>query len=315
MACPAICVYDLGNCPQPASCPDNQKFCNDGQCHDECTDEINNSNPCFCGWKTKNIPSAASTLVPCPLLSNVTISKLYHWEEKTQVLDACTSEANITDPSAFGIWKENWPRKDTSGSGYAGVWAECPAKEPQEMYTFREPMWIAVFTILFGYIALLGIWYAFKLIMEFFGRRGSAGVYGKAGAKSPSLLANEDSPNAAEIKDAPFAGSSDGGDEIKKISGGAATSSDRESENTNDLLSNDIRLNGFKDNIFGTVMSFLLLMLALVWFCFLIVISADYYGSMPGTPAGGTCIYSYDDCTLNTQTFIVMWCLFVFLVV
>ncbi|KAJ1903406.1 hypothetical protein LPJ81_003075, partial [Coemansia sp. IMI 209127] len=99
------------------------------------------------------------------------------------------------------------------------------------------------------------------------------------------------------------------------ISGGAATPSDSESENTNDLLGNDIRLNGFKNNIFGTVMSFLLLMLALVWFCFLIVISADYYGSMPGTPAGGTCIYSYDDCTLNTQTFIVMWCLFVFLVV
>ncbi|KAJ2548842.1 hypothetical protein EV175_004672, partial [Coemansia sp. RSA 1933] len=316
MECPAICVYDIGNCPQQANCPDSQQLCHDGQCHDECTDEINSNNPCFCGWKTKNIPSAASTLIPCPLLSNVTIAKLYHWEEKTQVLDACIAEANISNPSDFGIWKDNWPRHGTSGSGYVGVWAECPDKEPQAMYTFREPMWIAVFTVLFGYIALLGIWYAFKLTMEFFGRRGSSsGVLGERAGRPPSLSSNGGNSGAGEGKAMPVVASGVGEKEAKAAGSGEVAPSEDGTENTNDLLGSDIRINGFKNNVFGTVMSFLLLMLAMVWFCFLIVISADYYGSMPGTPKGGTCIYSYDDCTLNTQTFIVMWCLFVFLVV
>ncbi|KAJ1731619.1 hypothetical protein LPJ72_003847 [Coemansia sp. Benny D160-2] len=319
-ACPAICVYDLGNCPHEASCPDNQELCNDGQCHDECTDEINNNNPCFCGWKSKHVPSAAKSLVPCQLTSNVTIGELYHWEEKKQVRDACASDADISNLSDFGVWKDDWPRHGTSGSGYHGVWAECPANEPQEMYTFHEPMWIAVFTILFGYVGLLGIWYGFKLIAEYFGRRRSVDVYGRRSIGNASSLSSNEgkvSPIGGD-KDAPYDVDVAGAGE-NKGKGGYTTAvgfpSEDESENTNDLLSSDIRLSGFRNNMFGTLMSFLLLVLALLWFCYLMVISADYYGSMPGTPEGGACIYSYDDCTLNTQTFIVMWCLFVFMVV
>ncbi|KAJ2801361.1 hypothetical protein H4R21_002818, partial [Coemansia helicoidea] len=290
LACPALCVYDLGNCPQDASCPDGQTLCHDGRCHDECTPEINSDNPCFCGWKPKHVPSAALALVPCPLLDNVTVGEMYQWQKTEQVRDACSAEAGIGSQRDFGTWDEVWPRRGTSGSGVHGVWADCP-KEPQEMYTFREPMWIAVFTVVFGYVALLGAWYAFKTACEMIARR-QWGLQSKAGTPATG---SEKGAAAGTL----------GADEKGAVAAGGA----------NDLAGDDIRLTGFRNNVFGTAMAWLLLLLGMAWLCFIFVLSADYYGKAPGTPAGQAAIYAYYDSTLEAQTFIVMWCLFVFLAV
>ncbi|KAJ2298884.1 hypothetical protein IWW55_004344, partial [Coemansia sp. RSA 2706] len=87
------------------------------------------------------------------------------------------------------------------------------------------------------------------------------------------------------------------------------------SDDSNDLNSDDIRISGYRNNIFGTLMTWYLLVLSALWLCFLFVLSADYYGSLPNTPKDKTSILSYYDSTLGTQAFIGMWCFFVFLVV
>ncbi|KAJ2711028.1 hypothetical protein H4R19_003449, partial [Coemansia spiralis] len=298
LACPALCVYDLGDCPQDTSCPDGQSLCHDGRCHDECTAEINSDNPCTCGWKSKHVPSAALALVPCPLLDNATIGEMYQWKKTEQVRDACSAKANIANQRDFGTWGESWPRHGTSGSGVHGVWADCP-KQPQEMYTFREPMWIAVFTVVFGYIALLGAWFAFKTVSEMLIRRRWDPLAMAAAAGSDKGASEKDNLAVAAPR-------SPAGSDTK---GAAVTAG------ANDLVGDDICLSGFRSNIFGTAMTWLLLLLGMAWLCFIFVLTADYYGSAPGTPAGKSAIYSHNDATLAAQTFITMWCLFVFLTV
>ncbi|KAI8322796.1 hypothetical protein GQ54DRAFT_131211 [Martensiomyces pterosporus] len=321
-SCPAICVYDLGSCPQQVSCPSNQQLCHDGLCHSECTDEINAANPCYCGWKHSKLPSAAIDLVPCPILGNVTIAELYSWEAKKEIRDACAAKADISNQSDFGTWGTHWPRHTASGSGPLGVWSECP-KQPQTMYSFHEPMWIAVFTVLFGYVGLLGIWYSFKRISEESIRRGwlpasrDVGSGSSTGSAEKARIGSVHEPglNTTSAKN----GSASGVDSImsasadKQVASGAAANT--EDELASDLTSDNTRLSGYRNSIFGTAMAWLLFFLALVWLCYLFALTADFYGSLPNTPAGGACILSHGDCVLGNQTFIFMWCLFVFMVV
>ncbi|KAI7824973.1 hypothetical protein BX661DRAFT_206461 [Kickxella alabastrina] len=307
--CSAICVYDLANCPQQPDCADGQSLCSDGNCHDECTDEINSSNPCTCGWQAKHVPAKAGGLVPCPLLDNVTISEMHSWEKKKQIRDACSSQARISDQGNFGIWGTDWPRDGSSESGLLGVWAECPS-EPQNMYTFREPMWIAVFTIVFGYLALLATWLMYKMAMEMHQRRArSATVDGAAARGTKSEL----NPLKFDLKN--NAGNYDHSTAKTTGAGNSISSGSDASDETNDLMGNNIRLSGYKNSVLGTAMTWLLLLLASLWLCYLFVLCADYYGSMPNTPVDVSCTLSYNDCNLGNQTFIVMWCLFIFMVV
>ncbi|KAJ2355843.1 hypothetical protein GGF43_002444, partial [Coemansia sp. RSA 2618] len=305
--CPAICVYDLDNCPQPVSCPNDQVLCHDGECHDECTDKINDANPCFCGWKSKHVPSEARDLVPCPVVGSVVINQLYHWNKTDQVRDACATKAKMSNYDSYGKWgKDDWPRHDAGSSGTLGVWSECP-KEPQEMYTFREPMWIAVFTVIFGFVGLLGIWYMFKQAMQRwwdFGDKSAAMQQPRADSASAKSVGSTGYNAVAK-------GGSVGGASDEKADGFNRGTAD----DSNDLNSDDIRLSGYRNNIFGTLMTWYLLLLSLVWCCYLFVLSADYYGSLPHTADGETSILSYNDSVLNTQTYIFMWSFYVFLIV
>ncbi|KAJ2454264.1 hypothetical protein EV183_001630 [Coemansia sp. RSA 2336] len=303
--CPAICVYDLSNCPQPISCPDNQVLCHDGNCHDQCTDEINSANPCFCGWKPKHVPSQAETLVPCPVVGSITIDKLYLWNKTDQVRDVCASDAGVSNHDDYGIWGKTWPRHSSDSSGALGVWTECP-DEPQEMYTFREPMWIAVFSVLFGFVGLLGMWYAFKQLMQFLWKKRAGGASGKHLAADAT---SENSSGSIKEKSAAVGLDSSGISEKSGNSAKAASSSD------NDFDSDDIRLSGYRNHIFGTLMTWYLLLLSMAWLSYLFILSADYYGSMPNTPSGKDSSLAYNDSVLLTQTFIFMWCLFVFMIV
>ncbi|KAJ1940097.1 hypothetical protein FBU59_003910, partial [Linderina macrospora] len=289
MACPAICVYELSSCPNEVVCPDNQQLCKDGKCHDSCTAEIDATNPCTCKWNTAVLPSAAKDLIPCPLLANVTIANLYSFNSTDTVFDACVASAELSNNNDYGIWGTNWPRQSASDSGFLGVWAKCPkSRAPQRMYTFREPMWIATFTVLFGYVGLLAIWYSFKLIHE----RGFR--------SSPSDESSKSAGSPAEKTQL-------------KSSGGSDAESD---DDDTSFDSDNTRLTGYRNNIFGTAMTWLLLALGFVWLIWLFVLTADYYGSLPpGRTDKRSCVLSYDDCVLGNQTFIFLWCFFVFMVV
>ncbi|KAJ1954202.1 hypothetical protein EC988_002560, partial [Linderina pennispora] len=240
------------------------------------------ANPCTCSWRPSAVPTAARDLIPCPLLKNVTISQLHLWNVTNQVRDACNADAQISNPSSFGIWGNQWPRRTRDESGVRGVWVQCP-KEPQLMYTFREPMWICVFTILLGYVGLLGIWYAVKLLNE---RNVTSTLDSKA---SPSDSGTNIDTKAVKVA----VGGHEGGE----------------------FSSSNIRLSGYRNNVFGTAMNWGLLALGVVWLGYLLALSADFYGSIPGIAPGAACVLSLGDCTLGNQTFIVMWCLYVFMVV
>ncbi|ORX63639.1 HAD-like protein [Linderina pennispora] len=127
-------------------------------------------------------------------------------------------------------------------------------------------MWICVFTILLGYVGLLGICKA-----------------------SPSDSGTNIDTKALKVA----VGDHEGGE----------------------FSSSNIRLSGYRNNVFGTAMNWGLLALGVVWLGYLLALSADFYGSVPGIAPGAACVLSLGDCTLGNQTFIVMWCLYVFMVV
>ncbi|KAJ1831218.1 hypothetical protein LPJ70_006762, partial [Coemansia sp. RSA 2708] len=274
---------------------------------------INSGNPCFCGWQTKHVPTEAHDLVPCPIVGSVKIDQLYLWNKTDQVRDVCANKAEVSDQDSYGIWGKEWPRHDAGSSGTLGVWSECP-KEPQELYTFREPMWIAIFAVVFGFVALLGLWFIFKKLMQL--KLRSAG--GLVAKQMPKTDAASVRSGGSSAYNAPAAKS---GQIVAAVSGSSTSDEKGEgfnrgtSDDSNDLNSDDIRISGYRNNIFGTLMTWYLLVLSALWLCFLFVLSADYYGSLPNTPKDKTSILSYYDSTLGTQAFIGMWCFFVFLVV
>ncbi|KAJ2140277.1 hypothetical protein IW142_005476, partial [Coemansia sp. RSA 564] len=163
VVCSRLCVTDLSSCPtslQP-SCPDNQSFCADGECHDECTDDIQAQNPCHCSRSGSKLPSEAQNLVPCLTIPNVTIQQFHAWNSEEDIRIACGAEANITDQSkTVGVWDKNW-----IGGDIEAVWAECPAA-PTPNYKYNESYWIATYAVNGALALLILVWSVYKGFAE-----------------------------------------------------------------------------------------------------------------------------------------------------
>ncbi|KAJ1956464.1 hypothetical protein EC988_001337, partial [Linderina pennispora] len=157
--CYSLCVSDLSKCPdnvRPA-CPEGQSFCADGNCHDECTAEINAANPCFCKQKPSKIPSEALALVPCGPIPKVNITQFHPWDPKPDIRNRCGQWAGITDQSlSVGIWGSRWATGDM-----IGVWADCPAA-PHANYKYNEGYWIATFAVNGALAFIIGMWSLYK---------------------------------------------------------------------------------------------------------------------------------------------------------
>lgn len=121
----------------------------DGTCQASC-DGIENA--CLCGGAT-GIPN----YIPCAAGQLVNITHYDPHNTAAQSMQACASAAQI-NASSIGIWGDT-----TTPSNE--VWLECPVV-PDPTFTWTEPMWIAVWTIMCFEAALLGTWHLFKHFME-----------------------------------------------------------------------------------------------------------------------------------------------------
>lgn len=108
-----------------------------------------------------NDPSSAPTnLVPCAATQVINITHYNPRQKELQIRNLCAANASIPNASStIGIW--GYPNGSTSDL----VWAECPTAAPAE-FTFREPMWIAVWTIFAIEAFILICWRLYKSARE-----------------------------------------------------------------------------------------------------------------------------------------------------
>ncbi|KAJ1799992.1 hypothetical protein LPJ59_001435 [Coemansia sp. RSA 2399] len=300
VVCSNLCVADISNCPsslQP-SCPDNQSFCADGQCHDQCTDEIQAQNPCHCERSGKKLPAEAVDLVPCMSIPNVTIYEFHPWNSQVDIRNACGSEAGIADQSkTVGVWGSTW-----IGGNIDAVWAECP-KAPAPNYKYSEGYWLATFIVNGALAVFLALWSVYKYWAE----RGirAAPSYSSGSSENASSLGNDGIAALPKI-----AGKETLGDDIDK--GGSASEkvpalSAQVAGDQAGSLGQGITLCGYNSNIFGTFCVWSIAAVTVLWICYMGVWTADYYGSLPGWRHGVTYSLSYESSFLELASFLFVW--------
>ncbi|KAL1914669.1 uncharacterized protein VTP21DRAFT_8080 [Calcarisporiella thermophila] len=252
-ACPLLCVPSLSQCPPSLApaCPANTVFCGDGNCHPSC-DGI--ANACDCGEEV-------SGLVACATGQAVNITE-YDPRDKGLTLRSCAQAANVTGAV-------DWAER----GGGKPAWMTCT---PIPFFTWKEPMWIGIWSVLGGEVLLLFTWYAYKQFRE----------RGIRNAKASHLLDESRSVEKESMG------------EKMKAGGDEADSSASERSSEEELL----QFRGFNNDIFGylcygSVILFTLFLLALLG-----VSVADYYGAVTGATYG---VFLTSD--ISMKVFCVVW--------
>lgn len=146
VACPLLCVVNQNLCPSSLAptCSPGLQFCGDGTCQSSCDGIVN---ACQCGDDTiKYYPCAAGQLV------NIT-----HFDPVNQVIqiqNTCAASGNFSS-LAVGTW---------GTSDATSVWLSCPVVEPY--FTWTEPMWLAVWSLMAIEAAILALWAIYKKLRE-----------------------------------------------------------------------------------------------------------------------------------------------------
>ncbi|KAI8973216.1 hypothetical protein BDF20DRAFT_881064 [Mycotypha africana] len=153
--CPVLCVTDHSLCPSSVTpaCPEGLEFCLDGTCQTSC-DSI--SNICLCGDNPSTSPF--SNLLPCAASQLINITHFNPDIKDLQTRNLCAANLNISRAS-IGLY--GYPNASTSDF----VWAQCPPTPPA-IFSFREPMWIAVWTITALEAFILISWHLYKTARE-----------------------------------------------------------------------------------------------------------------------------------------------------
>ncbi|KAI9478570.1 MAG: hypothetical protein EXX96DRAFT_571395 [Benjaminiella poitrasii] len=262
--CPVLCVRSYDLCP-PAlapNCPSGYQYCLDGTCQKSCASSI--TNVCLC-----NDPSSPH-LLPCSATQVINITHANPRELEFQTRNLCAANANIPNASAIGIWGY------ANGSTSDLVWAECPAA-PEAAFTYREPMWIAVWVIIAFEAFLLISWRLYKYARErtfkaekskwSFQELSDAGINEKLSADSAETnISMEKQLTTKDII--------------------VETSKGTQSENTSETssLKEAERLNfrGFKKDYFGLFVFGSVVLITILFIVFLGCIVGDNYGKLHG---------------------------------
>lgn len=138
-------MSDPSQCPSTLTphCSSGLKFCGDGTCQISCD---NIPNACLCNGDDNGYK-------PCAAGQKVNITHYNPQEKDSQIQSTCAKDANIVNP--IGVWGVF----DSSQ-----VWLECPTVVAG--FTFREPMWIAVWSLSAFEALLLVSWHLYKKARE-----------------------------------------------------------------------------------------------------------------------------------------------------
>ncbi|CAO3700091.1 hypothetical protein G6F70_001036 [Rhizopus microsporus] len=268
VSCPTLCVKDQKSCPSALSptCPPGLSFCGDGSCHESCE---NIANVCQCGDDTvQYFPCAAGQLV------NIT-----HFDPQnqvTQIQNTCAAAANIT-ASDIGVW---------GVFNTSSIWLSCPVIDPA--FTYKEPMWISVWSLMSAEAAILILWAIYKYLREMKFRNAMA-----ARMKSEKMAANNQED---EVDETDFKKEIMKVDEKKPAS--AASTSDADSLKESERL----KFRGYKNDFFGYIAFGSVVITTLLFFVFLGVLVGDYYGTVTGVA-----LQVFLSSDLSSKIFAAVW--------
>lgn len=145
--CLPLCVKSLAQCP-PATlvCPAGHQLCQDGECHTSCQGIKN-----ICGCD-----QASYEYVPCGNNLFATVKDLVP-DNRTSMLAASCSLAIGLKEGDYELW--------TATPKASFVWVSCP-EVPSPSFTFKEPMYIGFYSLVFGQFILFVVWHLFKSYKE-----------------------------------------------------------------------------------------------------------------------------------------------------
>ncbi|KAI8976751.1 hypothetical protein BDB01DRAFT_852965 [Pilobolus umbonatus] len=246
VACPLICVRDHSLCPTAlaATCSDGQVFCGDGACHSDCSGI---DNICQCGDPTVNyVPCASGQVVDIPHFDPV--------NQVTQVQNMCAADSNAT--SVNGEW---------GVSTADAVWLSACVIDYK--FTYTEPMWLAVWSLMALEAAILLSWTLYKRFRE--------NKFRQSLSASPSHAMETNEKIELDYK-------LEADSKMKGKDSSVPSSSYHESLKESEKL----KFRGFTNDYFGNFAFGSVVVTTLLFFVFLGVITGDNYGTLTGVVTG-----------------------------
>ncbi|KAI0224603.1 hypothetical protein L0F63_006748, partial [Massospora cicadina] len=145
--CPPLCVRSRKECPSGAKfeCKSGLKGCPDGTCRTSCAGVIN---VCDCRRSGRAIE-----FIPCATGAKVDITSFNGTDKDNLVAEACSR--------LMGVSVRPW----SPDAALEVYWAACPAA-PERRFTFREPLWVSVFSTLGVEAAAIAVWGFYKGVRE-----------------------------------------------------------------------------------------------------------------------------------------------------
>ncbi|RKP40173.1 LOW QUALITY PROTEIN: hypothetical protein BJ085DRAFT_43494 [Dimargaris cristalligena] len=228
VVCPLVCVTDLSECPrllQP-NCPNGKQFCLDSTCADQCPKDL--PNPCLCGETSYR--DSGEMVIPCRKSPTIDIPHYNMRNGTAQTQGACLKALNTTSRIL------NYGAKPTDPT---------PPKRPPPGFTYVEPIWLALWTMLGLEAMVLTGWTLYKQWREKAQRRGVGVAVGGTTAD----------PLAKETADS----------ELSSVEG-----LDRE----------NYKLTAYRTSLYGNFAAYSLVAISLSLVVYMFLIIADYYGAL-----------------------------------
>lgn len=275
LACPTLCVTDHSLCPASLAptCPSGEQFCGDGTCQASC-DGIDN----LCGCGDASVPT---TYVPCAAGQQVNITHFDPRNAEAQTQETCAAAVNVTQAGTYPVYD------------HPMVWVTCPVVVP--FFTWREPMWIAVWTYSALQAFILVAWHLYKTAREhpfkralaasatssLKGSSSSSSSLGKSGINSKNGLGgdgNVDKASNGSVNEKAMMNELTATNEkssAKDNKDANKTTSDSSSEAASLRDSERLRFRGFKNDYFGLFTFGSVIITTMLFIVFLACIVSD----------------------------------------
>ncbi|KAJ1974536.1 hypothetical protein H4R35_003562 [Dimargaris xerosporica] len=220
--------------------------------------------PCHCGASSYGT-ERDMILWPCRESPMADIPDYSFHNRTAQLHSACANALHVDGVALYGM--QPVPRQ--------GMWLGCPNPVAQAAFTFTEPLWVMLYTLTGLQAAVLLAWIVYKRSQE----------------QRLQLEAVDNGVSEKMVADCEFTNSQKGerslSSETTRVDAGLPFN----------------RLRGYRDNIFGSTTLGTLVVTSVTLVMLLAVITADYYGSLPGPSFSLT----HGSSKLSASIFILVW--------
>ncbi|KAI8803941.1 hypothetical protein BJ742DRAFT_826606 [Cladochytrium replicatum] len=153
LACPILCVPTLDLCPPAVApvCEAGTTYCFDGTCKANCTGVAN-----ICTCSSSYVPR---TLLPCKGGLKTTVTGYDPGRKDAQIREFCAADLKVGGPGNVTLWTDVLENNEKAKNNY--VFNVCDNSATVN-FTYTEPLWISVFTIVGAYVLYFAAWTFYK---------------------------------------------------------------------------------------------------------------------------------------------------------